>query len=141
MNALVTAYVLYLVAATALTALVGATLSRHGKIFLTEVFGNDVPFARSVNQLLVAGFYLVSFGFVALTLTTDTKVTNVADVFELLSVKLGVVALGLGALHLTNVAVFNNIRKRHRAEVELRANGGIPPAYPGTAASYATAGR
>lgn len=116
MNALVTAYLFYLVAATVLTAIVGMTLSRHGRVYLAEVFGHDVRVARSVNQLLVVGFYLVSFGFVALT--TDSQVTDVAGVVELLSVKLGIVALGLGVLHLGNVALFNRIRKRYRAEAQ-----------------------
>lgn len=118
MNALVTAYLFYVIAATVLTTVVGTTLSKHGRVYLAEVFSHDVRVARSVNQLLVVGFYLVSFGFVALTLTTDSRVTNVADIVELLSVKLGVVALGLGALHLANVALFNRIRKRYRAEAQ-----------------------
>lgn len=118
MNALVMSYVLYVVAATALTTLVGTTLSKHGRVYLAEVFSHDVRVARSVNQLLVVGFYLVSFGFVALTLTTDTVVRDTADIFELLSVKLGIVALGLGALHLGNVALFNRIRRRYRVEAQ-----------------------
>lgn len=137
MSALVTAYVLYLFAATGLTAVVGATLSKHGRVYLAEVFSHDVRVARSVNQLLVVGFYLVSFGFVALTLTTDAAVTTVADIFEVLSLKLGIVALGLGALHLGNVALFNRIRKRYRAEAAqavadaARALGDVRrPSYP-----------
>lgn len=118
MNALVVSYVLYVVLATALTVLVGSTLSKHGRVYLAEVFSHDVRVARSVNQLLVVGFYLVSFGFVALTLSSDGPVRDVAGIFELLSVKLGIVALGLGALHLANVALFNRIRRRYRAEAQ-----------------------
>lgn len=144
MNALVVSYVLYVVAATALTAVVGTTLSKHGRIYLAEVFSHDVRVARSVNQLLVVGFYLVSFGFVALTLTTDTVVRDVADIFELLSMKLGVVALVLGVLHLANVALFNRIRRRYRAEAQqavadaARALGDVRRAdHPARTASVA----
>lgn len=146
MNALVVSYVLYVVLATALTVLVGVTLSRHGRVYLAEVFSHDVRVARSVNQLLVVGFYLVSFGFVALTLTTDGPVRDVAGIFELLSAKLGVVALGLGVLHLANVLLFNRIRRRYRAEAQqavtdaTRALGEMRAAdrYPARTASVAT---
>ncbi|MGH3434207.1 MAG: hypothetical protein ACRDQB_15360 [Thermocrispum sp.] len=145
MNALVVSYVLYVVLATAMTMVVGLTLTRHGRVYLAEVFSHDVRVARSVNQLLVLGFYLVSFGFVALTLTTDNPVRGVAEIFELLSVKLGVVALGLGALHLANVALFNRIRRRYRAEAQqaiadaARALGDVRQAdYRARTASLAT---
>lgn len=146
MNALVVSYVLYVVLATALTLLVGTTLSRHGRVYLAEVFSHDVRVARSVNQLLVVGFYLVSFGFVTLTLTSDSPVGDVAGIFELLSMKLGVVALGLGVLHLANVLLFDRIRRRYRREAQravadaTRALGAMRAAegYPTGTASVAT---
>lgn len=145
MNALVVSYVLYVVFATAMTVVVGTTLNKHGRVYLAEVFSHDVRVARSVNQLLVLGFYLVSFGFVALTLTADGPVRDVADIFELLSVKLGIVALGLGVLHLANVALFNRIRRRYRAEAQqaiadaARALGDVRRTdYPVRTASVAT---
>lgn len=128
MNPLVATYVLYLLASIGLTVLVGSTLSKHGKVYLAEVFGNDSRLANSVNQLLVVGFYLVSFGFVALWLSTDTKVTNAHEVLEVVSLKLGTIALVLGAMHLVNVAVFNRIRRRHFGPQRM-------PAYPGPASA------
>ncbi|MGH3518048.1 MAG: hypothetical protein ACRDQ7_11655 [Haloechinothrix sp.] len=137
MSTLVTAYLLYLLLSVSLTVVVATTLGRHGKVYLAEVFGENQQLANSVNQLLVVGFYLVSLGFVALSLNTDRPVTHVAEVFEVLSVKLGLVALTLGLLHLSNVAVFNAIRRRHRDE-NLRTSGyGSVPAYPGPAAPVA----
>lgn len=141
MDALVTAYLLYLVTAIALTGVVGHTLSRHGKVYLADVFGHDPRLARSVNQLLVLGFYLISFGFIALSLSTDGHVTGIAEVIEVLSVKLGVVALGLGVLHLVNIMVFNGIRRRHREEVRRGDTRTSQASYPGTAASFGASPR
>ena len=89
------------------------TLSKHGRAFLTEVFADSPGLANAVNQLLVVGFYLISLGFVTLFLTSNADVSGARQVFEVLSVKIGTVALVLGVMHLTNVLVFNGIRRRH----------------------------
>ncbi|MEV4142535.1 hypothetical protein AB0J40_02645 [Amycolatopsis sp. NPDC049691] len=129
MDRVVVAYALYLLISIPLTVLVARTLSKHGRTFLAEVFADSPGLANAVNQLLVVGFYLVSLGFVTLFLTSHAEVATARAVFELLSVKVGVVALILGAMHLTNVLVFNGIRRRHLAPKP--APRPLPAAYPG----------
>ncbi|HEY3467292.1 MAG TPA: hypothetical protein VGL47_19330 [Amycolatopsis sp.] len=130
MDRVVVAYALYLLISIPLTVLVARTLSKHGRTFLAEVFADSPGLANAVNQLLVVGFYLVSLGFVTLFLTSHADVATAREVFELLSVKVGVVALILGAMHLTNVLVFNGIRRRHLAPKP--AAPPLPLPYPGT---------
>ena len=127
MDPIVLAYALYLLISIPLTVLVARTLSKHGRTFLTEVFADSPGLANAVNQLLVVGFYLVSLGFVTLFLTSNSFVVSARDVFEMLSVKIGTVALVLGVMHLLNVLVFNGIRRRHLAPKPAPA----PVAYPG----------
>jgi hypothetical protein len=115
MDLIIVAYALYLLLSIPLTVLVARTLSKHGRTFLTEVFADSPGLANAVNQLLVVGFYLVSLGFVTLFLTSSTRELTARGVFELLSVKIGTVALVLGVMHLLNVLVFNGIRRRHLA--------------------------
>ncbi|WP_103335992.1 hypothetical protein [Amycolatopsis sp. CA-126428] len=115
MDLIIVAYALYLLLSIPLTVLVARTLSKHGRTFLTEVFADSPGLANAVNQLLVVGFYLVSLGFVTLFLTSSTRDLTARGVFELLSVKIGTVALVLGVMHLLNVLVFNGIRRRHLA--------------------------
>ena len=129
MDRIVVAYALYLLISIPLTVLVARTLSRHGRTFLTEVFADSPGLANAVNQLLVVGFYLISLGFVTLFLTSHAEVPTAREVFELLSVKVGVVALILGAMHLTNVLVFNGIRRRHLAPAP--GPKPVPLPYPG----------
>ncbi|GHG45191.1 MULTISPECIES: hypothetical protein [Amycolatopsis] len=133
MDPIVLAYALYLLISIPLTVLVARTLSKHGRTFLTEVFADSPGLANAVNQLLVVGFYLVSLGFVTLFLTSSSFVVSARDVFEMLSVKIGTVALVLGVMHLFNVLVFNGIRRRHLAPkpapVPL-AHPGVPQAPP-----------
>jgi hypothetical protein len=114
---------------------VATTLSRNGRVFLEDVFDGNDELADAVNQLLVVGFYLISLGFVTLFLTSHAQVPTAREVFELLSVKVGTVALVLGVMHLFNVLVFNGIRRRHLAPKPTRAPepvlAGRPVPYPG----------
>jgi hypothetical protein len=135
MDRIVLAYALYLLISIPLTVLVARTLSKHGRTFLTEVFADSPGLANAVNQLLVVGFYLVSLGFVTLFLTSNSSVVSARDVFEMLSVKIGTVALVLGVMHLLNVLVFNGIRRRHLAPKPAPAPmpvpyAGVPQAPP-----------
>ncbi|MFF0481533.1 hypothetical protein [Streptomyces sp. NPDC004435] len=125
MDLTVVAYIAYLLISVALTLWVGRTLSRNGRIFLSDVLHGDEKLADAVNHLLVVGFYLVNFGFVALYLSQDEAVLDARALFEALSVKLGVVLLVLGFMHLGNVYVLNKIRRRGVMEREQ-----VPPVAP-----------
>lgn len=121
----VLAYVIYLLVSVCLTVWVARTLSHNGRIFLSDVLHGNEQLADAVNHLLVVGFYLVNLGFVALYLRTGRAIDDAREVFEALSVKLGVVLLALGVMHLGNVYVLNRIRRRGLMERE-----GYPPVDP-----------
>ncbi|MGW3518023.1 hypothetical protein [Streptomyces hydrogenans] len=125
MDLTVIAYIVYLLISVALTIWVARTLSRNGRIFLADVLHGNEKLADAVNHLLVVGFYLVNFGFVALYLRQDETVLDARELFEALSVKLGVVLLVLGVMHLGNVYVLNKIRRRGAMEREQ-----VPPVAP-----------
>jgi hypothetical protein len=121
----VIAYVLYLVIAIPLTIWVGSTLSRNGRVFLVDVFDGNGELAEAVNKLLVVGFYLLNLGVVALYLRVGDTIESARSIVEVLSVKMGVVLLMLGFVHLTNVYVFNRIRRRGR--LDAMATPPVPP--------------
>ncbi|MFF2327724.1 MULTISPECIES: hypothetical protein [unclassified Streptomyces] len=125
MDLTVLAYVIYLLISVALTIWVARTLSRNGRVFLADVLHGNEKLADAVNHLLVVGFYLVNLGFVTLYLRSDEAVTDARGLFEALSVKLGVVLLVLGVMHLGNVYVLNRIRRRGMMEREQ-----TPPVPP-----------
>ncbi|WP_406392694.1 hypothetical protein [Streptomyces sp. NBC_00887] len=125
MDLTVLAYVIYLLISVALTIWVARTLSRNGKVFLADVLQGNEKLAEAVNHLLVVGFYLVNLGFVTLYLKNADGVTDARQLFEALSVKVGVVLLVLGVMHLGNVYVLNKIRRRGLMEREQ-----APPVPP-----------
>lgn len=135
MDLTVVAYVIYLLISIALTVWVARTLSKAGRIFLEDVLHGNEKLAEAVNHLLVVGFYLVNLGFVALYLKSADPVEDSRGLFEALSVKLGVVLLVLGVLHLGNVYVLNKIRRRGVMDREqvppVRPQGWTGPVQPG----------
>lgn len=112
MNATVITYAIYLLIALPLTAWVARNLFKNGRVFLIDCFHGNTALADSVNQLLVVGFYLVNFGFVALYLKIAQEVVAARGIFEALSAKIGVVLLVLGGMHFFNLLVFTRMRKR-----------------------------
>jgi hypothetical protein len=111
----VTTYLIYIAVSVALTVWVGRTLHKNGRVFLVDVF-KDEPLADSVNHLLVVGFYLMNFGYVAMALKMDQVVTTATASIEALSTKVGGVLLVLGAMHFVNLYVFSRMRRRARLE-------------------------
>jgi hypothetical protein len=107
---MVTTYLTYLVISIGLTAWVAQTLHKNGRVFLVDVFHGNEALADSVNHMLVVGFYLINFGYVALMLKIGVAVTTPQGSIEALSTKIGMVLLVLGGMHFFNLAIFSKIR-------------------------------
>ncbi|MFA7766850.1 hypothetical protein ACGFNX_00165 [Streptomyces sp. NPDC048723] len=125
MDLTVVTYVIYLLISIALTIWVARTLSRNGRVFIGDVLHGNEKLADAVNQLLVVGFYLVNIGFVTLYLRSSEEIQTPRALFEALSVKLGVVLLVLGVMHLGNVWVLNKMRRR--GIMERQQTPPVPP--------------
>jgi hypothetical protein len=115
-------YVGYLAVSLVLTAWVARTLFRNGQVFLDDALG-DERLARSVNHLLVVGFWLLNAGYVAVAIRVSGEVRDAAQALETLSVKLGLVLLVLGGVHMFNVYVLSRFRRRRMLDA-------VPPPLP-----------
>ena len=117
-------YVAYLLLSAGLTAWVARALFRNGQVFLDDALA-DERLARSVNHLLVVGFYLLNLGYAAVAIRVSDSVTTASDAVATLSVKIGLVLLVLGAIHFGNLYVLSRFRRR-------RLLGDAPPPVPPT---------
>lgn len=106
-------YFSYLAISIAVTIWVARTLHRGGRVFLIDAFHGNTQLADSVNQLLVVGFYLINTGYIALALKTPAPLTDLRQVIELESSKIGVVLLILGAMHFFNLFVLAKMRRHN----------------------------
>ncbi|MFF5702376.1 hypothetical protein ACFY7H_07715 [Streptomyces sp. NPDC012794] len=130
MDLTVAAYVIYLFISIGLTVWVARTLSRNGRVFIADVLQGNEKLADAVNHLLVVGFYLVNIGFVTLYLRSGETILEARGLFEALSVKLGVVLLVLGVMHLGNVWVLSRMRRRGIMERQAAQRPPMPPLPP-----------
>ena len=124
---IVVTYLVYLMCSIALTVWVAQTLHKNGRVFLVDVFHGNESLADSVNHLLVVGFYLINFGYVALALRISWAVDDARAGIEALSWKVGLVLLVLGGMHFFNLFVFSRIRQR----AAFRFNPARPGVYKG----------
>ena len=118
-TALVLTYAAYLVISFTLTIWVARTLHKNGRIFLVDTFLGNAGLADSVNHLLVVGFYLINIGYVTLALRQGEKPEDLPTAMEILSTKIGLVLLVLGAMHFLNLYVFTSMRRRAEARKHL----------------------
>ncbi len=112
MTLIVYTYLSYLAISIAMTVWVARTLHKNGRIFLVDSFGGNAALADSINHLLLVGFYLINIGYVALALREGQAPGDLQGVLEVLSRKVGVVLLVLGAMHFFNLIVFSKMRRR-----------------------------
>ncbi len=108
----VAGYLIYLLLMAVVTAGVGAVLYHHGEPFLIDVFAGDRKLARTINQLLLAGFYLTNFALVLLMLRTADRLTTALDAWHFVAERIGLVLIILGGMHFFNVAVLTGVRQR-----------------------------
>ena len=120
-------YLIYLALSIALTIWVARTLHKNGRVFLVDVFHGNEALADSVNHLLVVGFYLINFGYISLALKLGYAIETAEQSVEALSVKIGMVLLVLGGMHLFNLFVFS--RMRRRANVHQQPPPVVPDAF------------
>jgi hypothetical protein len=132
MTPIVWTYIVYIALSVPLTIWVAQTLHKNGRVFLIDSFRGNERLADSVNHLLVVGFYLINIGYVALALKERIAPTDVREVFETISRKIGVVMLVLGAMHFFNIFVFSKMRRRALLQAVP------PPVPPQTHVSVAT---
>jgi len=105
-------YLPYAAIAVSLTIWLARALSRHGEVFLRDVFPERASLADAINQLLVIGFYLVNLGWALLLLRAGKlRAETVTDAVEILTTRLGTLLLLLGIAHLTNLYIFHRVRQ------------------------------
>jgi hypothetical protein len=74
-----------------------------------------VPLTVWAGRMLHRAVWLVGLGGVALLLPLDVPVAGAADVVRVVALKIGLLLLGLGALHLGTLLV---LRRVHREDAE-----------------------
>jgi hypothetical protein len=104
-------YTAYFCLAALLTVLVGRDLHNNGYYLILDLFHNEL-FTKTVNNMLLTGYYLVNIGFVAITVGQIGEVDSLVQAIERVSFRIGSIALFLGVLHFNNIIVLHLLSKR-----------------------------
>ena len=114
------AYCLYIAISIFITIFVSRTLSKNGEIYLIDGFNGNDALAKSVNHMLVVGFYLLNLGFVLIRMQNGARLDNLESVIIYLSSNVGLVLLVLGFAHFFNMFIIHKFRdgqmRRHASD-------------------------
>lgn len=109
-NLILTAYFFYLPIVLALTYYVSKTLFKSGEKFMLDIFHGQEEIALATNKLFEVGFYLLNVGF-ALYILKMYYISNVQQMVEVLSSKVGSFSIYLGVVLFLNLYLFLRGRK------------------------------
>ena len=107
-------HLLFLAVCVTITVVVGQTLFRRGRPFVIECVDGDEQLADSVNRLLLAGYYLLNIGLVALAVRFGDAGRDTLESLESLLGQVGGILLIQGVMHCINMIVLAELRRRKR---------------------------
>lgn len=110
-----TAYLIYLPIAIALTTFVSNNLFKNSKIFMLDIFNQKEEIALATNKLFKIGFYLLNIGF-ALRIIEVYSLNGYKDLVEALSTKIGGFSIYLGIVMVLFIVFFLKGRKASREQ-------------------------
>lgn len=111
-------YITYIIISVLITVFVSRTLSKNGEIYLIDGLDGNVELAKSVNHMLVVGFYLLNLGFVLLRMQSNRQVVDIESMIVYLSSSVGIVLVVLGAAHFFNMYVIHKFREAGLRKIE-----------------------
>lgn len=122
-------HLFYLSISALLVFVLARILSKHGEVFLEDVFEGNPRLAQAVNKLLVVGFYLFNLGFACSNLPNGRGIESVHAGIEIFASAFAALLFALAGMHFFNLFVFRMIRRsRFRSVV-------APPIAPQVAAA------
>src|SRR5689334_20364510 len=77
---------------------------KNGAIWLMRIF-NEEHFVRAVNNILLAGCWVVNIGYVALVVSIWEPITTVEQMLGVLSGRIALILFTLAGLHYMNMTV------------------------------------
>lgn len=109
MNAV--AYLIYLVITYLITVKVGWVFYRNGRIFILGLLQGDAALTGAINNILLAGYYLLNLGYATLMISTWDKVHNWTEMLVSITRMTGIILLTLAVMHVLNMLTIYFISK------------------------------
>ncbi|WP_411768676.1 hypothetical protein [Winogradskyella sp. A3E31] len=91
--------------------IIGWLVYKNGEVFLLNLFNGNVELAKSVNKILLVGYYLTNIGYAVITIAYWQDLTSLADMISSLGTTLGRIILLLAVLHYNNIFWLKQLTK------------------------------
>lgn len=111
MNYNVITYCIYLPIISFIMVKVGWLFYKNGEVFLLNLFNNNQELVRSINNLLLIGYYLTNIGYAIITISYWDNVNSVYEMVNSLSHTIGKITLLLALLHYNNIFWLKQLNK------------------------------
>lgn len=122
MNFNILAYSIYLPITFYIMIVVGRLCYIHGEIYLAGIFKEHHHIVRTLNNLLLLGYYLVNLGYAAITLSFWPEISSATEMVAIAGVKLGQIILLLGLLHANNMLMTYWYSKKITQKVNIHTS-------------------
>ncbi|WP_299519403.1 hypothetical protein [Winogradskyella sp.] len=90
---------------------IGWLVYKNGEIFLLNLFDGNIDLVRSINMILLIGYYLTNIGYAIITIAYWGHVSSLGEMVGSLSKTLGKIILLLAVLHYNNIFWLKQIEK------------------------------
>lgn len=111
MNYNVITYSIYLPIICLIMIKVGWVVYKNGEIFLTNLFNHNKNLAKSINRILLIGYYLTNIGYAIITIAYWKNITSLQGIIGSLTDTLGKIILLLAILHYNNIFWLKQLKK------------------------------
>lgn len=110
MNLNIIAYSIYLILSSIITIWVGRDLNKNGYHLILNLFEHKV-FTKTINNMLLIGYYLINLGYIALTIIQFNSIQNWEMLTQIITYKIGIVLIILSLLHYNNIFILTILSK------------------------------
>lgn len=112
MNYNLIAYITFLSVVIYIIAVVGKTCYRNGNIYVLELLQGHKDLCLRINQVLLAGYYLLNIGYAATTLINWKYIETIPQLIETVAVKSAIIIGVLSVLHYLNIFILTKYAKK-----------------------------
>lgn len=111
MNLNLITYSIYLPIICFIMIKIGWLFYKNGEVFLYSLFNQNTELVKSINNLLLIGYYLTNIGYAIVTISYWEKIDSLIELINSLSFTLGKIILLLALLHYNNIFWLKHITK------------------------------
>ena len=103
MNYNLLTYSIYIPITFVIMIKIGWLFYRHGEIYLIHLFQQNTQLVKSINNILLIGYYLTNLGYAIFSIAYWEQLNSIIQIINSLSYRLGIIIFGLAILHYNNV--------------------------------------